>query len=194
MKPITPTKCAQCGKEFTSERPFQICCSNKCSRKYSHNHGRFREGPREGDVILRSFTCRQCGREVHVTSKADQRTVFCCQPCEKKYWRDVTKHKSRGRSSNQGMSGGMSLGSLIRREHKIDSQTGILYSFECKYCGKTVDVTSRDDRRYKFCCASHCIMYWSQYKCNTSKRGTNSGMSGGMSLGSLIRHERRDLA
>ena len=49
----------------------------------------------------------------------DQRTVYCSQQCEKKYWRDRTRHSSnaanRGRG-NTGMSGGMSLGSLIRRE------------------------------------------------------------------------------
>ena len=191
-------KCAQCGKAFTSERLFQICCSPNCTRKYFRNHGKFHAEPGKNDVILRSFVCRQCNRDVYVTSKADHRTVFCCQACEKKYWRDVTKHKSRGRDSNQGMSGGMSLGSLIRREHKIDleiKQEGdILYSFECKYCGKTVDVISGDDKRYKFCCSAHCTMYWSQQKHNNSKRGTNSGMSGGMSLSNLIRRERRDLA
>ena len=110
--------CAECGKEFRSELPFQNFCSPKCTRNYYHKHGKEHIEPQGEETILRTFVCRQCRRNVYVVSKTDRRSVFFCQACEKKYWRDLTKCKSRGRSSNQGMSGGMSLGSLIKRERR----------------------------------------------------------------------------
>lgn len=40
------------------------------------------------------FWCRTCG--VHVITQpeqGDKRTVFCCEHCEKKFWRDQTRHR-----------------------------------------------------------------------------------------------------
>lgn len=69
-----------------------------------------------GQLPIRQFQCRQCGKTVEVFDAADKRTVFCTRAHEKKYWRDQTKYKNR--SGNIGLSGGMSLHSLIRRESR----------------------------------------------------------------------------
>lgn len=77
---------------------------------------------RPGMEILREFDCKnlRCKRHVVVVEKRDKRTSFCCPQCEKQYWRDVTRHDNgiHKRGGNNGMSGGMSLGSLIRRERR----------------------------------------------------------------------------
>ncbi len=39
------------------------------------------------------FWCRTCGAHVvTMPETGDHRTVFCCVQCEKKYWRDATRH------------------------------------------------------------------------------------------------------
>ena len=71
-----------------------------------------------------------------------------------------------------------------------------LFSFECAYCVKRVDIYSSLDRRHKYCCYKHFIRHREQIKKSArskGRKGSNIGMSGGMSLGSLIRRENRDL-
>lgn len=71
-----------------------------------------------------------------------------------------------------------------------------LRSFECKFCGKRVDVYSRYDQRISFCCYKHSILYRNaeaKKRFSKGKKGSNIGMSSGMSLGSLIRREKRSL-
>lgn len=68
-----------------------------------------------GDVVLREFDCKKCGKHVVVVDVRDKRSVYCCYSCERQYWRDATKRGGAGKQGN-GLSGGMSLGSLIRRE------------------------------------------------------------------------------
>lgn len=46
--------------------------------------------PRD-DKIIREFDCRMCGDHVVVHEWADKRSVFCCEHCEKRYW----KHRDR---------------------------------------------------------------------------------------------------
>ena len=110
--------CENCGKVFQPTKRGQRFCSGKCNREWYHWHGK--EHPEDDTKpIIREFECRTCGKDVKVVDYNDQRTVYCSQQCEKKYWRDRTRHSSnaanRGRG-NTGMSGWMSLGSLIRRE------------------------------------------------------------------------------
>lgn len=83
-------------------------------RYYSTETPRFL--PALGQIPIRSFYCRKCGKLVEIYFSDDRRTVFCTRSCEKKYWRHPPK--DRGRGGNLGMSGGMSLGSLIRRERR----------------------------------------------------------------------------
>lgn len=123
-------RCLKCGNEITD--PLRLlnnnnfCCS-VCANRYYNDFGKkskeakrnYEENPVEhaeytgSETILRAFFCRNCGKEVLVVDEKDKRTVFCQQPCEKAYWRRVTKERCTG---NRGLSGGMSLGSLIRRE------------------------------------------------------------------------------
>ena len=108
--------CPDCGAYFTPRSRRQRFCSPQCLINYYHHTGNKHDEPQAGAEILRSFHCRNCGRLVEVAEQRDRRTVFCCQPCEKKYWRDRTRHSNSKHEGNLGMSGGMSLGSLIRRE------------------------------------------------------------------------------
>lgn len=73
-----------------------------------------RPAPAPWQKPINSFVCRTCGKSVDIYDRHDKRTVYCSHACERKYWRDVTKH--RNRNGNIGLSGGMSLQSLIRRE------------------------------------------------------------------------------
>ena len=47
----------------------------------------------------REFDCRHCGEHVVVTEHSDRRTVYCCQHCEKQYWREMTKRDRRKKIS-----------------------------------------------------------------------------------------------
>ncbi|MBR0290104.1 MAG: hypothetical protein IJQ82_14100 [Selenomonadaceae bacterium] len=85
---------------------------NAEQRKEYYSKEVIRPKPLFGQVPDYVFHCRQCGRLVEVYGINDRRTVFCTRACERKYWR----HPERHRSDNFGMSGGMSLSSLIRRE------------------------------------------------------------------------------
>lgn len=72
----------------------------------------------------------------------------------------------------------------------------VLRTFECKLCRKEVKVVSTRDHRTQFCCTQHEREYWKHdyQRHNASKHGREAqGMSSAMSLGSLIRRERRDL-
>lgn len=68
--------------------------------------------------VPREFDCRYCGDHVEVTEETDKRYVYCCQKCEKEYWRKRSKdqlHKrldrghitylSRERSENRREAG-----------------------------------------------------------------------------------------
>lgn len=111
-------RCENCGKVFQPRQRGQRFCGGKCRQEWYHWHSK-EHTEDDAKPILREFECRTCGRKVRVIDCKDKRTVYCSQQCEKKYWRDVTRHSNnaakRGRG-NIGMSGGMSLGSLIKRE------------------------------------------------------------------------------
>lgn len=63
-----------------------------------------------------------CGKEVLVYDEKDRRESFCSRECEHVYWKHSSIYAKQGSGStehaNRGMSGGMSLGSLIRRERR----------------------------------------------------------------------------
>ncbi len=125
-------KCAVCGKEFTPTRRTQRYCSYTC-RRYANHHG-INDNRIEGPVYaptIREFTCLQCGRRVRVTELRDCRTKFCCQHCEKLYW----KHP----------------------EHV--SSVSVHREFTCRECGKVVVVTEPKDRRRSFC-SDTCRKRW----------------------------------
>lgn len=89
---------------------------NADRRKEYYSRETVRRVPLAGEMPIDSFHCRQCGKLVEIFDRIDRRTVYCSRACEKKYWREQSKLKNR--NGNIGLSGGMSLGSLIRRERK----------------------------------------------------------------------------
>lgn len=119
-------KCPWCGKEFIPKRSWQIYCSAAC-RIAANRKGKKKERHPEGSqLVLRSFTCLQCGEVVHVYDPKDNRFKFCSVHCEKLYWKHPGKEK----------------------KFKIRQ-------FQCHVCGKHVIVTDPLDRR-RFYCSETC--------------------------------------
>lgn len=107
--------CENCGRDFIATRKSDKFCSSECA-KVGYYKRPLREDNLPSTMAIRKFECKCCGREVFVFYPDDKRECFCTPFCEKKFWRDATRHKDHGRGSNIGMSGGMSLGSLKIRE------------------------------------------------------------------------------
>lgn len=72
--------CPECGKAFTPQTVTQKYCSRACGDKYRYKTG----GAHRPSI---TFTCAQCGKNVVTEGGSDMRTRFCCQSCEKKFWR-----------------------------------------------------------------------------------------------------------
>ena len=74
--------CLQCGTHFTVLSVNQKYCCMKCGTRYRTQHRAEMKYPSI------TFDCAQCGRHV-VTEEGshDMRTRFCCETCEKKFWR-----------------------------------------------------------------------------------------------------------
>ena len=111
--------CPHCGKSFETDHGDKIYCNPNCSKsaraKRDESYYNF---PRESTIPLFSFECAYCGKHVDIYSSLDQRHVYCCYKHYVMY-KELKKKFSKGRKgSNIGMSGGMSLGSLIRRENR----------------------------------------------------------------------------
>lgn len=51
--------------------------------------------------VPREFDCKMCGTRVCVNETADHRTVFCCEHCEKTYWKHADRYE-RKKNINQG--------------------------------------------------------------------------------------------
>lgn len=89
---------------------------NADERREYYSKETIRRMPESWEKPIDSFECRTCGRLVEIFDRFDKRTVYCSRACEKKYWRDATRHKNR--IGNIGLSGGMCLGNLIKRERR----------------------------------------------------------------------------
>lgn len=75
-------KCPQCGKEFEPKTVVQKYCSKACAQKYCRTHDMDAEYPSI------TFQCATCGKTVVTEGGTrDKRTRFCCQSCEKKFWK-----------------------------------------------------------------------------------------------------------
>lgn len=73
--------CPNCKTCFEPKAVNQLYCSPECGEKYR------RKNPTAIRFPTISFNCAHCGKAVVTDGKRDQRTRFCCQACEKKYWR-----------------------------------------------------------------------------------------------------------
>lgn len=149
-------RCEHCSREFETPYPSKQYCNKECSKKaYYKRDESFYEFPHLPDAeLLFSFQCKNCGREVKIYSRYDQRNSFCCGICAQKY-HAIQRRKRLAKqkyTSNLGMSGGMSLGRLIRREARsVDREKVILVKI-CPACGKKFD-TTRQNAKY---CSSQC--------------------------------------
>lgn len=45
--------------------------------------------------VEREFACKCCGEHVEVTERNDHRMCFCCEACEKRYWRHRDRYERR---------------------------------------------------------------------------------------------------
>ena len=110
--------CPVCLKNFKPNDHRQSYCSRKCCKAAYYNRECSRDELPAPNAI-RYFHCEECGRGVNIFEKSDPRYRFCCGKC---YMKNKNRRKAerrrRLRSDNNGVSSGMSLGSLIKRERR----------------------------------------------------------------------------
>ena len=79
--------CLNCGQLFADLSVTQKYCCAKCGDQYRRHH----------KIVYEQieFNCAFCGKKV-VTEpdKRDKRSRFCCEHCEKMYWKHTEKEKA----------------------------------------------------------------------------------------------------
>lgn len=60
--------------------------------------------------LPRSFECAMCGEGVTVTERRDHRMRFCCEACERRFWKHADRYEARKRT-------GCGHVTRLRREH-----------------------------------------------------------------------------
>lgn len=114
MMEQTNRSCLYCGALFSTSRKNKKFCSPRCCHYYHNRIGKQHKLDNFKETsVIREFLCKRCGKHVYVSDKLDRRTEFCSAQCCRNYWRHREKWHP---GDNQGMSGGMSLGTLKRRE------------------------------------------------------------------------------
>lgn len=79
-------RCLYCNCDLGSGPINKLYCSNKCGKKFRHTV-QYEEYEKIAYASIK-FNCSQCGKEVTTEEGTkDMRTTFCCESCEKKYWR-----------------------------------------------------------------------------------------------------------
>lgn len=113
--------CPLCQKHFEPRAVNQIYCSHKCMclvkrQRYCHSD----EPPVPIDTRpIAEFVCKNCGKTVFIYSRFDQRSAYCCGKCYVKYRnKQALLRNVKKRGGNLGVSPGMSLSNLIRRERR----------------------------------------------------------------------------
>ena len=71
--------CKQCGKEFLTEYPTKLYCSLKCANAayFEREESDYKYLPETAEPFF-IFNCAECGKEVKIYSKYDQRHTYCC--------------------------------------------------------------------------------------------------------------------
>lgn len=72
-------RCLNCGKEYVPRSTVQKYCDRTCGIAFRRT--------RKAWYPPVDFICAYCGREVSTMGGTDHRTRFCCQACEKKFWK-----------------------------------------------------------------------------------------------------------
>lgn len=60
--------------------------------------------------LPRSFECAMCGSDVTVTERRDHRMRFCCESCEKRFWKHADRYEGRKKTCSGHVT-------RLRREH-----------------------------------------------------------------------------
>lgn len=89
--------CPACGRKFERRTTNQIYCSKTCQTA-SWKLG-MAALLRKKAFKPRTFACAQCGKRVVVSDPSDGRGRFCCEACERQYWRCATKRRFETRKS-----------------------------------------------------------------------------------------------
>lgn len=89
-------KCPNCGKEFSERTVVQKFCSTKCGNQYRQKH--------KAIYPSITFNCAHCGHTVVTDGIKDKRTRFCCQECERKYWRHPPYERESNRQNFHSLS------------------------------------------------------------------------------------------
>lgn len=110
-KSKTKKKKAQTKHKTTTKKP-------KEKPKFIWSGGRYYVS------VERTFSCRQCGTEVSIDSPDDKRSVFCCQQCEKKYWRLQSKHKYRDKMGSKTYTNGNFIRKLVQEKAEAEEFRG----------------------------------------------------------------------
>lgn len=108
--------CACCGKNFEPTFPYQKYCSRKCRNTLNNLHYR-RNVPLPPRVPF-EFVCAHCGKTVIVAAHGDKRFKYCSLRCCNRHNEKLKEERRKRLRGNNGMSGGMSLRTLIRRERR----------------------------------------------------------------------------
>ena len=111
------------------------------------------------------MNCVNCGKALTGLHKK-----FCSRTCIKQYYRthDV-EHKDRS-----------------------ERDIHVIREFGCRFCGKTVYVSDKNDRRKVFCSVTCEKKYW-KHPPDRRRRESNRGMGHPMSLNHLKYCERKAL-
>lgn len=113
--------CPVCNKSFEPRAINQIYCSHEHKELAQRQRYMQRDEPPVpiNATPIDEFICKNCGKTVFVYDRSDQRSSYCCGKCAVKYRNKLTKERAtKKRGDNLGMSSGMCLGSLIRRERR----------------------------------------------------------------------------
>lgn len=111
--------CEWCGQSFKTNYERTRFCSKKCSKKWHESHDvHAHDIVEEGAIPVAFFCCKWCGKQVAVyDTSTDHRTEFCSGICQREYFKRFSFKRERN-TANRGLSGGMSLSSLKRREDR----------------------------------------------------------------------------
>lgn len=134
-------------------------------------HGIIRWSVKNKIVLMKGSNVMKKTCENDKCKKVFETNIAGQKYCSKKCRKYVGKHKE-----------------LIHEDDGIP-----IREFECRECGGRVVIKSEKDRRSVFCCVAHERKYWRHPERYSHRETSNLGMSGGMSLRSLIKRERRDL-
>lgn len=112
--------CPVCNKTFEPRAVNQKFCSRECERANMRKNyfNRDAKSVPEGKRPIGEFVCKNCGQTVFVYDRSDQRTTYCSGKCASAYQSKKAAQRRQRVRGNLGVSGGMSLSSLVWRERR----------------------------------------------------------------------------